>query len=205
MPGFSSLHVRKYTPYPLEYKGPYVRNWFSNFELDGHPITYRGRTTNCLEVAFVAAKNPDNTEFLQAVFTSGPGRAKGLGRNTSLRADWDNVCIAAMDYFLRQKWQPGTPVAYRLENSFYPLCEINGWKDRRWGCVLPSWEGHNALGLLLDIIKGELRTGTLLPGADEEHWEERQNELTEIMNSMESGIIIPPPYAAPVQPTLFGF
>jgi predicted NAD-dependent protein-ADP-ribosyltransferase YbiA (DUF1768 family) len=187
MANFSDLTIRTYKPQPLIYKGRFVKNWFSNFERDGHPITYRGHTTDCLEVAFVASKNP-TPEFIDLVFKAGPGEAKRLGRNTQLRADWDEVNIAAMDFFLRQKWQPGTNIANRLMETEQPIVEFSNWGDDRWGCTLGKHEGRNALGLLLEIIKAELLNGTLQPGAEEANWATRQDELVAIMNSMVHGI-----------------
>lgn len=202
MAHFNDLRTRQYdAPTDLVWRGRFVHNWFSNFDAVGAPVTYRGRTTRRLELAFVAAKNPgqvvklaDGREapFIDLVFAqTTPGGAKQLGAPkhrggvVDLRPDWDEVSVAAMDFFLRQRWQPGAEGASRLAALPSPIVEWNNWRDDRWGAVLGSHRGRNALGLLLDVIAGEIRAGRVAPGADEAHWRERQEELVAALNAYE--------------------
>ncbi len=99
-----------------------------------------------------------------------------------IRKDWEEVAIAAMDSFVRQKFQPGTPELERLMAMECPPVEVNNWNDRRWGVEM-DWTGKNALGLLLSMIRWEYaRTGKVEPGAPEPEWAERQRILVPLLN-----------------------
>lgn len=201
MANFAQLHVREYPdPGPLTWRGRFVHNWFSNFDPVGAPVDYRGFRSSRLELAFVAAKNPDqlvptadgrgSTTFVERVFSVAmPGEAKRLGQRrerggiVDLREDWDEVNLAAMDFFLRQRWEPSHPDSKRLASLPAPLVEWNNWGDDRWGATLRNRCGRNALGLLLDTLCEEILSGDVRPGADERFWSERQSELVEALNA----------------------
>lgn len=199
MANFAQLHVREYPdPGTLTWRGRFVHNWFSNFDAVGAPVDYRGFRTTRLELPFVAAKNPDqvvatadgsgSTTFVERVFSAPtPGDAKRLGQRNGivdLREDWDEVNIAAMDFFLRQRWRADHRDSLRLASLPAPIVEWNNWGDDRWGATVRNRRGRNALGLLLDAICVEIRAGDVRPGADERFWAERQVELVEALNAM---------------------
>lgn len=200
MAHFEELHVRQFgEPEGLVYKGPYIKNWWSNFEAVGAPVVYRGHSSRVLEMAFVAAKNPDapvpsrdhpgtTVAFHERVFSSlTPGEAKRLGGRSGLvqlREDWDQVNLAAMDCFERQRWRVGAPGLDRLMATPEILVEWNNWRDDRWGATVAGRKGRNAFGLLLACIKEEHRAGCLESGAEERFWPERQGELVERLNGM---------------------
>jgi hypothetical protein len=145
---FSTLRIRTYAapePQRLSWAGKWVKNWFSNFDPGGHPVLYRGRRFDRLEGAFVAAKNPDalvdppnaragapKIRFIDRVATEkDPGKVKRLGAPMKRGGlitpveNWDEICLAAMDAFLRQKWQPETPAFDRLIREPRPIVEWN--------------------------------------------------------------------------------
>jgi hypothetical protein len=126
-----------------------------------------------------------------------------MGRATSLRPDWEHVNIAAMDFFLRQKWVPGTPEFDQLLRQAYPIVEFNNWGDRRFGAMIDNGRGRNALGLLLALIVIEYHNGGIEPGAPEERWAERQVELIARMYALpDYGIVFgqPPQISHPPAP-----
>ena len=219
MAHFTDLHMREYKELSgsvLATRNRYVHNWFSNFDPVGLPVKYRGHVTPLLELAFVAAKNPDarvpdpddregimTIPFHDRVFgCSTPGQAKRMGSSRNrgglveLRPDWDRVNVAAMDFFLRQRWQPGTRDAARLAELPKPIVEVNNWGDNRWGATTGDWKGRNALGLLLDVVAEEIKAGHVSPGADEDHWEARQVFLVAELNACVSGRVVASPSAS---------
>jgi hypothetical protein len=209
VPTITDLHLRRYDPQPVSYRGRFVNNWWSNFAAVGEPVVYRGQSTRILEYAYVAAKNPDaivsdptgpgTIRFLDRVFMErSAGAAKKIGSPRSrggiveLKPGWDEESIAAMDAFLRQRWQPSHRDTQRLMAEPLPHVEVNNWGDNRFGVTLKDWTGRNCLGLLLDIILDEARNGHVSPGADEVDWRQWQVELVEKLNRMEHGVIVTP-------------
>lgn len=208
MANFAQLHMRAYPdPGALVWRGSFIHNWFSNFDAVGAPVEYRGFRTPRLELAFVAAKNPDQivphaagrgtTTFIERIFSaSTPGEAKRLGARkerggiVDLRDDWDDVNIAAMDCFLRQRWQPDHADSRQLAAMQAPIVEWNNWRDNRWGATHRDRRGQNALGLLLDTLVPEILSGHVAPGADEAHWHERQSELVATLNAMSPETVV---------------
>jgi len=182
MATFDDLHRRRYEPRPVPWRGRYPRNWFSNFEPgSAGAVALGGLRFATVEAAYQAAKrkNPAERVALAAMSAS---EAKRAGRKGVLRPDWDRVAIACMDFLIRQKFADGTPELARLASESVPPVEYTTWGDRRWG-VGEDWEGRNALGLLLSLVRDDLRRlGRVPPGAEEDRWEERQRELVARMN-----------------------
>jgi predicted NAD-dependent protein-ADP-ribosyltransferase YbiA (DUF1768 family) len=185
MAGFADLRRRVYAPRPLRYRGRWVDNWFSNFHPGTNPVLFSSLSFRSVEAAYVAAKCLD-PEFRRRVSRMGPADAKRAGRPGNLiglRPDWEEVCVAAMDLFLRQKFAAGTPELERLSGMGKPPVEANNWGDRRWGVGADDWRGKNALGVLLALIRDEFRrTGAVAPSAGEPDWARRQAELVPLMN-----------------------
>lgn len=193
---FNELSIRSYTlPDKFDYKGPFVRNWFSNFEDIGSTIEYHGYTTTILEKAYVACKNPtviiDDKSFVEHVFSiRDPGKVKFAGRPKSrgglvdIRDDFEYTKLAAMDCFLRQRWRPELTCTGRLLGTSRPIVEWNNWHDNLWGIDIRRCTGRNALGRLLDRICIEIETtGDLKYGADESDWIKHQEILICGLNS----------------------
>lgn len=140
---FNELEIRDYSfeqklrLHPIQWQGQWINNWFSNFHTLGSVITYKGYVTRCLELAYVAAKNPDilvdyitkegmvytQIRFIDLIFRlNNPGTAKRLSKPKYMkglidtRPDWEYVKLSAMDNFLRQRWRPNTPETNKLVN-----------------------------------------------------------------------------------------
>jgi len=182
-------------PETFEWKGRWIRNWFSNFEWHSRPIRLpyaEDIPILNVEAGFQGVKASDIAER-RRIFRMEPAAAKTYGRHgiQSFREDWDYVSIAAMDMFCREKWQPGTPEAERLLKTPSPIIEFNNWGDTRWGACHRTGRGQNVVGLLITSYKVEIKkTGRLAPGAPEAHWRERQAVLVERLNRI-SLLLVP--------------
>jgi N-glycosidase YbiA len=85
-----------------------------------------------------------------------PGEAKRLGQRVQLRKDWEKVKVNVMLVALRNKFRQHPDLAARLlATGGALLVEGNTWSDRVWGVV--DGEGENLLGLLLMVVRAELR------------------------------------------------
>jgi ribA/ribD-fused uncharacterized protein len=133
---------------------------FSNFE--PWSFTMDGINFSTLEAAFQALKTFNRDEQLLIANASTPGKAKRLGRQVTLRPDWNEVRTTAMEGLLRAKFKAGTEFARRLVEFQEPLVEWNTWHDTFWGkCTCPRHfgQGENQLGLLLTRIREDLLKG----------------------------------------------
>jgi ribA/ribD-fused uncharacterized protein len=132
--------------------------WLSNFfrvdvVLDG--VTYRS-----VEHALQAAKTLDPDERGRVTAVVSPVIAKGIGKKVTLRPGWDALRLEVMRDLLRQKFDPGTPLAEKLlATGDAHLEEGNRWGDRFWGTV--NGEGANHLGKLLMEVRKKLKGATL--------------------------------------------
>jgi len=199
---FDDLVTRTYDPQPIVWKGRYIDNWFSNFHAGAQPIQFSGLSFQTIEAAYQAAKWTDQAR--RALFQNldaSQSKKEGRRKFPPIRPDWEQVAIAAMDNFVRQKFQPGTPELERLMRMDVPPVEVNNWNDRRWGVEM-DWTGKNALGLILSVIRWEYaRTGMVLPGAEEPDWQQRQIELIPMLNRVgPAATRAPRPIAAPPPP-----
>lgn len=128
-------------------------DFLSNFYL--HDVEFDGVIYKSIEHAYCAAKtlDPDERWLIQSATTS--GKAKKLGRNITLRDDWDKIKFNIMLDLLRKKFKPGTELAEKLldtQNAY--LEEGNWWGDVIWGVC--KGKGLNMLGKLLMQVRDEL-------------------------------------------------
>ena len=87
---------------------------------------------------------------------SSPGKAKAMGRRCKLRPDWELVKVDVMLRGVRSKFGQHPDLADKLiATGDAMLVEGNTWGDRVWGCV--DGEGENLLGLILMLVRAELR------------------------------------------------
>jgi predicted NAD-dependent protein-ADP-ribosyltransferase YbiA (DUF1768 family) len=199
----SALEPRSYdVPPTLPRHGRYVDNdRLSNFARGEVLIHYRSIASHYIEAPYQAAKAPDAIvdmlgeaipfhEAIQRLAANDPSRAKRLGKPRvrggliDPRADWEEVCVAAMAGFELAKFAPGTRDLGWLIAQPSPLVEFNNWNDGRWGAVLPrangKAEGRNALGRLATLIKE--RPEAIPTPIDEDRWAEIQVELIHALN-----------------------
>jgi len=126
--------------------------FLSNFWLSD--VVYDGFVYRNSEAAYQAAKTLDPIK--KSWFTPlDPGPAKRLGKNISLRPDWDEVKDQIMYDICKAKFTQN-PVLGRLlvETGDEELIEGNTWGDRVWGQV--DGVGENKLGKILMRIRKEL-------------------------------------------------
>ena len=114
---------------------------------------------------FMMAKTQDPAERRKIAQAPTPGKAKRLGREVTLRADWEPVKLDVMLYALRKKFGNNPDIAKRLlKTGDRALVEGNVWHDNFWGnCFCPKCmrkKGLNHLGRLLMKVREELKDPT---------------------------------------------
>lgn len=127
--------------------------WLSNFF--PAPVVYRGVNYNTVEHAYQAAKTLVLAEREQIRMCSTPGKAKRLGREVTMRPDWDKIKLTVMLHLLRQKFNIPELRDKLLATGDIRLIEGNTWGDTFWGVC--NRTGMNHLGRLLMQVRSELR------------------------------------------------
>jgi len=131
------------------FKGQY--KFLSNFYSEpGH---------KALEYEYQASKFLDTDKKQAILDCATPDDAKRLARKmwADQREDWERVSIQTMLDLLRKKFAPGSSLARRLlDTGDAYLEEGNTWNDTFYGTV--AGKGSNVLGLLLMIVRAELKT-----------------------------------------------
>ena len=89
------------------------------------------------------------------LFRSTPGEAKRMGRQVTLRKDWEDVKISVMEKGLRMKFAIPELRDKLLATGEEELVEGNWWGDTCWGVC--KGVGANNLGKLLMKIREESR------------------------------------------------
>jgi ribA/ribD-fused uncharacterized protein len=133
------------------FTGPY--RFLSNF----FPVQIRfeGMCYPSVEHAFQAAKTtrPDERQRIRACPTA--AEAKQMGRDVSLRPDWETIKLGVMEHLLRQKFTTHAGLRQQLKATRpRALVEDTTWGDRYWGVC--QGQGENHLGLLLMRLRDEL-------------------------------------------------
>lgn len=137
------------------FRGQY--DFLSNFY--EAPVTWEGLTYANSEAAFQAAKVLTNEERLPFT-TLPPARAKRMGRQVSLRADWEAVKTRVMEEVVRAKFTQNPDLAARLlATGDAELIEGTTWGDKCWGVDLRTGQGENRLGRILMQVRAELAAG----------------------------------------------
>ena len=118
-------------------------------------ITYNGITYQNNEAAFQAQKSSIPEEFKDL----NPTEAKKLGRQVSLRPDWESVKVKVMREIVHEKFAQNPDLAQRLiDTGDEYLEEGNTWGDMVWGTV--NGQGANLLGQILMAERRELQSKT---------------------------------------------
>lgn len=106
------------------------------------------------------AKNKEDYKAIAAAPT--PGKAKKLGREAEMRADWEEVKDNIMLEALRQKFSHKLLKEKLLATGEERLEEGNYWHDNIWGkcyCVeCQNTVGQNKLGKMLMKIREEIKS-----------------------------------------------
>jgi len=137
----------------MEFKGDY--SFLSNF----YPCQIRvgSDVYSTLEHAYQASKTilPEEKELIKRAPT--PGKAKKLGRNLTIRPDWDNIKCEIMYSLLKEKFSDDKLKKMLLKTEAKELVEGNWWGDDYWGFSFKTKKGKNMLGKLLMQVREELK------------------------------------------------
>ena len=127
--------------------------FLSNFSPD--ICVFEGIVFPTVEHAFQAAKTLDKNQRLMIAAAPTPGKAKRMGRNVSLRADWEQIKTDVMYKCLRSKFSTPELREQLLDTGDAELIEGNWWNDTTWGVC--NGVGENRLGKLLMQIRAEIK------------------------------------------------
>lgn len=135
------------------FRGKYM--FLSNFYFC--PVAYDGYSYPSAEHAFQAAKvggSEAERLFFQDMIRQAqrPSKAKELGRQVILRADWEVIKVGVMTGIVLAKFSNHRELRRELvATGNAKLIEGNTWGDRVWGaeCVNGTWVGENQLGKIL--------------------------------------------------------
>lgn len=135
------------------FRGEY--NYLSNFyscpikvDVDGVVRVYQNS-----EAIFQAYKCPTRAiEFVDL----NASQAKRLGRQVSLRSDWERVKLQVMRNTCQAKFYQNTDLLEKLLFLDAVLIEGNTWNDRFWGVC--KGVGQNWLGRILMDIRDKERS-----------------------------------------------
>lgn len=125
------------------------------------PVEYGGLVYKSSEAAFHAQKTLDEAERKQFTILD-PSASKKLGRKIILRSDWESVKAKIMYEICYAKFSQNKDLKLKLlvTGDEY-LEEGNYWHDNYWGnCNCEKCKdihGKNILGVILMIIRGELK------------------------------------------------
>lgn len=144
------------------FNGPH--KFLSNFFWS--ELEFEGARYPSVEHAFQAAKLTTNADRVAWGFTDDKlsfGAAKRLGRQVQLRADWREVREDVMAACLKSKFSSSDLRTKLLATGTRELIDgHSGSPDLVWGYHFPSQAGENRLGLLLMMLRAELREGNLV-------------------------------------------
>ena len=121
-------------------------------------VTYGGITYKCSESAYQAQKCPE----LAARFSDLNGYvAKKMGRQVTIRSDWEQVKLRIMATIVFQKFNQNKDLAEKLIlTGDAELIEENYWGDTYWGiCTNKTYDnvGENYLGKILMFTRTILK------------------------------------------------
>jgi len=127
--------------------------WLSNFA--PAPVMLDGVEYPTTEHAYQAAKTTDDAEREAVRQCATPGRAKRMGREITMRFDWDDVKEAVMLDLTRQKYALPEYRERLLATGEREIVEGNTWGDTFWGVC--NGVGKIKLGRILMQVRDEIR------------------------------------------------
>lgn len=120
------------------------------------PILLRGYSFANGESAFQGFKDMNRIHEFEKIL---PSKAKSLGRQVSLRKDWEEIKYDLMKEVVFEKFSKNHQLKQKLlatENRL--LVEGNWWNDSTWG--VSNGKGENHLGRILMEVRKTLREQT---------------------------------------------
>lgn len=103
-----------------------------------------------VENAFQAMKDLSRCQEFQTIT---PAQAKRLGRQVTLRKDWETVKDDYMRRLVHAKFQQHPELAVKLKAVKGDITEENTWNDRYWGIC--NGIGQNKLGIILMELRDD--------------------------------------------------
>lgn len=129
----------------LEFRGEH--RFLSNFWEE--PVTVGGWTFRTAEHAYQAAKSNDPADWRKIINCRTSGQAKRAGQSITLRSDWDDVRIKAMEQITSSKFETAYLRDLLIKTGDVDIYEGNNWNDIFWGISLKTGIGQNHLGKIL--------------------------------------------------------
>jgi len=131
-------------------------SFLSNFYVS--PFMFKGIEAQTTENLYQALKTERECDRINILKASTPGKAKMMGRNVSLRDNWDDIKERIMLMCLKIKFADEKLFYMLINTGDVLLVEGNWWHDNFWGnCKCDKCkniEGKNVLGNLLMGIRG---------------------------------------------------
>jgi len=121
------------------------------------PISINGKSYATVEHFFQASKTADENESEPIRKATTPAMAKKLGRQCSLRKDWNSIKEKIMLVGLTSKFNIPELKDKLLATGSSVIEEGNDWNDTYWGKDLKTGKGLNRLGYLLMKLRKKLR------------------------------------------------
>ena len=117
------------------------------------PIEVGGMHWASSEHTYQAAKSLDPEDWSVIQGCASPSAAKRMGRNLTLRPDWESIKLEVMEEILWAKFTQHPDLMRDLiMTRGMDLIETNTWGDTYWGVC--KGKGENHLGKLLMKIRG---------------------------------------------------
>ncbi|AUR93647.1 hypothetical protein NVP1188A_79 [Vibrio phage 1.188.A._10N.286.51.A6] len=135
--------------------------WLSNFSKLEAPLIHGGLKYSTVEHFYVAMKTLNLRDRKTIASCKYVSDAKILGRDLTLRPNWDEQKERVMLAALRWKFSKYNPTLRQklIDTGTQKLQEGNYWKDKYWGVYLVDGEGKNRLGILLMQVRDEIING----------------------------------------------
>lgn len=111
------------------------------------------------EHLFQMLKTTDEAERRNVLSAPTPNAAKFAGRRVTMRPDWDQIRLTAMQEVLTSKFSHPDLAAKLVATGDAELIEGNYWNDTFWGVNLRTGDGQNWLGRLLMLQRAQLIAG----------------------------------------------
>lgn len=136
--------------------------WLSNFY--PHVVFYDGINYPSAEHAFQAAKTLNAYDRALIKECPNPGKAKRMGREVTLRPNWEDIKVDIMYEVLREKFKRNPLKQKLMDTGTEELVEGNNWNDKEWGVV--NGKGKNKLGKVLMRVREELIVASITAADD---------------------------------------
>lgn len=121
-------------------------------------VTLNGKAYPSVEHAYQAAKTLDELERLKVFHCETAKDAKRVGKQITLREDWEEIKDGIMYSLVSEKFNSKDYLRDLLlstEKAY--LEETNYWGDTYWGVSSKTGEGQNRLGKILMRVRFELK------------------------------------------------